>query len=68
MSNINNIDDLRKAVIEDRKALKAGKINVQTANEFSRQVAEVSKTIKLELEEAKINGEKADIPFLKYKK
>lgn len=63
-----NVEDLRKEAIENLEAIKDGQIKPAHASEINNSIGKIVNSLKVELEYAKLRGEKPEIPFLKYKK
>ena len=63
-----NIDELRKFGCNALADIANEKINLKAAHEISNLIGKVNHSVMVEIAHAKLNKEKADIPFLQYSK
>jgi len=63
---IKNIDDVRTAAVDIFQDLKDKKLGSREADSMNKVLGTVISSVKVELEEAKINKREANIAFLKY--
>ena len=61
-----NIDELRKELIENYELLKAGKIDKSLVKELNNTAGKVVSTLQVELKNQYQNGVKKPIPFFEY--
>lgn len=61
-----NINDLRKSLIENYDKIKNDEIDIKTASEMNNTAGKIIGTVSIELKYQTLNGVKRRIDFLEY--
>ena len=59
-----NIEELRKSLLQNYEDMKAKKMNLATGKQLANTAGKIISSVKIELEYSKMKGEKPNIDFL----